>query len=102
MFWPRRACSRSLAPLRPTRVHGIGETLVLQNGPLRIGYRPALGRQSLVDGGSPGGSTPPVGVVRLPSLPLTATRLAPDIARAGPQDRRPLSKGRYGERENQT
>ena len=100
---PSRSCGRrwrrSFRPLRPTRVHGVGEALVLRNSPPPTRHLPALGRQSLVDGDSPGGSTPPLGLVHLLSLPLATTLLAPDIARAGPQYPRALSQGRRGERE---
>ena len=73
--------------------------MVLRYSPPHIRDLPALGRQSLVDGDSPGGSTPPLGLLHLPSLPLATTLLAPDIARAGPQYPRALSRGRRGERE---
>ena len=40
--------------------------------------------QRLIDEGGPGRSTPPLGLVRLPSLPVAAARLTLHAARAGP------------------
>src|SRR5882762_1457956 len=70
---------RSLVPLRPTRGRGIGQALVLHDRPSGVGSRAAFGRQRLVDGKSPGGSAPPLGLVRLPSAPLATALWALDI-----------------------
>jgi hypothetical protein len=89
----------SSLPLRPARVHGVGEALILPNGSLAPGGLNPLGRQCLVDTGRPRRSTPPLGLVRLPPLPLAATHLTPKIARAGLEYPRALGGGAWGEGE---
>src|SRR5260370_28113982 len=85
-----------LGCLRPPRVGGVGEALVLHDRPSLHGGFSGFGGQRLIDEGGPGPSTPPLRLVGLPSLPVAPPRFSLPIAPARPHPPPPRRRGRRG------
>src|SRR5260370_23811542 len=82
--------------LRPPRVGGVGEALVLHDRPLLHGGFSCFGGQRLIDERGPGPSTPPPRPLGLPSPPVAPPPFRPPISPGCPPYPPPLPPGPRG------